>query len=76
MAHYVNVINCTLGGTYFVEGRARVLKTIDGDTKLVDFEDGYGPVERFVDPQAQDEDVAEYVSELNTNLVAAHNSGM
>jgi len=65
MTEYVNVINSTMGGTFIIEGRARVLKTIDEDTKLVDFEDGYGPVERFVDPLAQDGDVAAYVARLN-----------
>lgn len=63
--HYVNVINSTMSGTYFLEGRARVLRTIDDDTKLVDFEDGYGAVTRYVDPLAQGEDVARYVADLN-----------
>lgn len=64
MAHYVNVINCKMSGTYFLEGRARVLKTIDADTKLVDFGDNM-PVERFIDPLAQGDDVAKYVAKLN-----------
>ncbi len=64
MAFYVNVINCKLSGTFFLEGRARVLKTIDGDSKLVDFGDGM-PVARFIDPLAQGDDVTEYVARLN-----------
>ena len=65
MAYYVNVINCKMSGPYFIEGRARVLKTIDGDRKLVDFYDGYGPVERFIDPKAQGDDVVAYLNKLN-----------
>ena len=65
MAYYVNVINCTMGGTFFLEGRARVLKTIDEDEKLVDFEDGYGPVRRYVDPRAQTENTDKFIADLN-----------
>jgi len=68
MAYYVNVINCTLGGKFILEGRARVLRTIDGDVKQVDFEDGSGPIERFVDPVAQsltEVELASYIAKLN-----------
>lgn len=65
MAYYVNVINSTMSGTYFLEGRARVLKTINDDLQLVDFEDGHGPVERHIDPNAQGDDVARYIADLN-----------
>ena len=65
MTDYVNIIACNIGGPFFVEGRARVVKTIDDENKLVDFEDGYGPVERFVDPLAQGDDLDAYVAKLN-----------
>ena len=68
MAVYCNVLNQTMSGTVVIEGRARILKTIDGDTKLVDFEDGYGPVVRYIDPKAQGDDVACYVADLNAGI--------
>ena len=65
----VHVINSTMGGTFFVEGISvrivRPVKNID-EQYLVDFGDGYGPVERFVDPAAQD-NPAKFVEKLNTN---------
>lgn len=60
------IINQTMSGTYFIEGRAKVVKALDDEGRsLVDFEDGYGPVERFVDPDAQTDNVAAYVASLN-----------
>ena len=64
MAEHVNVINCKMSGTYFVEGRAQVIKDMGDDIMLVDFGDNM-PVERFVDPLAQGDDVAKYVARLN-----------
>ncbi len=66
MAYYVHVLNTTMGGTVFYEGRARVIKTIDCDDKLVIFEKDKGqePVRRYVDPGAQ-ENPAARVAELN-----------
>lgn len=64
---YVNVINVTMGGTFFLEGRARVVKVLDEERSLVDFEEGSGPVERAIDPCAQGEDVAHYIADLNAS---------
>ncbi|QPC43509.1 hypothetical protein HW532_12865 [Kaustia mangrovi] len=62
----VHVLNCTMGGTFVVEGEATIVRPVDGvDCQyLVDFNDGYGPVERFVDPDAQG-DPAGFVARLN-----------
>lgn len=63
----VNIINATLGGRFIVEGVAKIVRPVRGmDSQyVVDFGDGYGPVERFVDPQAQ-ADAAAFVERLNT----------
>ena len=62
----VHIINSSMGGTFIIEGRATVLRPIkDVDEQyLVDFGDGFGPVERFVDPQAQ-ADPAKFIERLN-----------
>jgi hypothetical protein len=62
----VYIINSTMGGTFIVEGQATIVRRIlDVDSQyLVDFGDGFGPVERFVDPLAQD-NPAEFVAHLN-----------
>lgn len=62
----VNIINATMGGRFIVEGVAKIVKPVRGvDSQyVVDFGDGYGPVERFVDPLAQD-DAAAFVERLN-----------
>lgn len=66
MTEHVNIINSTMGGTYFIEGRAKVIEKRDDDMMLVAFDDyPNDPVERFVDPLAQGDDVAEYVARLN-----------
>jgi hypothetical protein len=70
MADYVNILNTTMSGTVFLEGRARVLKTLDDDRKLVDFEDSCGPVERYVDPRAQGTNIGRYIADLNAGDVS------
>ena len=65
MQERVNIINHTAGGGYFLEGRARIVRRLGSDLALVDFDDGYGMVQRFVDPQAQGDDVDAYIAGLN-----------
>ena len=61
----VHVLNCSMGGTFFIEGSATVLKVLDasGNRYLVDFGDNM-PVERFVDAGAQ-ADPAKHAAWLN-----------
>lgn len=69
----VNIINMTMGGRFLVEGRARIVRSVrdvDGQY-VVRFEGDFGNVERFVDPQAQGEDVASYVERLNASAAEA-----
>jgi len=65
---HVAIINCTVGGTFFVEGFATIVgepKPID-EQQRVRFDTGYRQVvERFVDIEAQ-ADPHEYVSLLNS----------
>lgn len=64
----VNVINSTMSGTLFLEGTATIVKAVDPDDSryLVQFTDGFGgPVERFVDPLAQEGNVGAYLDRLN-----------
>lgn len=65
--HYVNVLNTTMSGCIVFEGRAQILSKSD-DRYLVDFGDGSGPVERFIDPHAQVKNVGKYVEELNDQM--------
>ena len=65
MHERVNVINRTIGGRYFLEGRPRVIRDLGGDLALVDFDDGCGALQRFVDPNAQGTDIDDYVAGLN-----------
>jgi len=60
----VCIINCTLGGRFLVEGRARIVRPLGDDRYLVRFPDG-DLVERFVDPKAQADPYA-YVRTLNS----------
>jgi hypothetical protein len=62
------IINCTLGGRFLVEGRARVMRHLGDDRYLVRFLDG-DLVERFVDANAQVDPYA-YVRKLNNNEAA------
>jgi hypothetical protein len=55
------IINCTLGGRFLVEGRARVARHLGDNRYLVRFPDGE-LVERCVDPKAQADPYA-YVRE-------------
>jgi hypothetical protein len=57
------IINCTLGGRFLVEGRARIVRRLGNDRYLVRFPDG-DLVERVVDPKAQADPYA-YVRTLN-----------
>ena len=65
MAEHVNVLNRKLNGRFFLEGRARVIRWLDGFTAVVDFEDGYGQVERFIDPAAQGDGLDYHLERLN-----------
>ncbi|MEO1208409.1 MAG: hypothetical protein AAFX78_02605 [Cyanobacteria bacterium J06638_20] len=49
------VFNQSFSGTFVVEGQAKVVVAIDrtADRFLVDFGDGCGPVERFLDAEGQ-----------------------
>ena len=61
----VYVINQTMGGTFFLEGQATVIRQLKRDRwALVDFGDGL-PVERYIDPEGQAKPAA-YVSALNS----------
>lgn len=62
----VHILNSTMSGTFRIEGRATIIRPVkDVDEQyLVDFGDGFGPVERFVDPSAQD-DPAGLIARLN-----------
>ncbi len=71
MAEYANVINQKLSGRYFLEGRARLVRRLNDDMAIVDFDDGYGPTERFVDPAAQGDDLDAHLERLNS-VVAGH----
>jgi hypothetical protein len=62
------IINCTLGGRFLVEGRARIVRRLGEDRYLVRFPDGE-LVERFVDPKAQADPHA-FVRTLNNNEAA------
>jgi hypothetical protein len=62
------IINCTLGGRFLVEGRARIVRHLGDCRYLVRFPDG-DLVERFVDPKAQADPYA-YVRTLNNNQAA------
>jgi hypothetical protein len=62
------IINCTHGGRFLVEGRARVVCRLDDDRYFVRFADG-DLVERFVDSKAQADPYA-YVRTLNNNAAA------
>ena len=66
MAKYVNVINRKLSGRFVLEGRARLVRDLGDGVAVVDFEDGYGRVERFVDPAAQGDDLDAYLQRLNS----------
>jgi hypothetical protein len=62
------IINCTLGGRFLVEGRARIVRRLSDNRYLVRFPDG-DLVERLVDPQAQADPYA-FVRTLNNNAAA------
>lgn len=62
----VVVLNATFSGQYICEGRATIIKPIGLITDmmyLVEFDNG-DRVERFIDPNAQDETDA-YLKKLN-----------
>ena len=61
----VNVINVSISGIYYLEGRAQVACWLGQNQALVDFMDEHGSVERFVDPKAQGKDVGAYIESLN-----------
>jgi hypothetical protein len=62
------IINCTLGGRFLVEGRARVVRRLGDDRYLLRFPDG-DLVERSVNPEAQANPYAS-VRILNNNEAA------
>jgi hypothetical protein len=65
----VVVLNTTMSGTVIVEGRATIFRAVPDveEQYVVDFGDGSGFVERFVDPLAQD-DAGRYVAGLNNRV--------
>ena len=65
MAEYVNVLNRTIGGRYILEGRAKVIRRFGKHMATIVFLDGYGPTDRYIDPQAQGADVQSYIDRLN-----------
>jgi hypothetical protein len=61
----VQIVNCGLNGTFYVEGEAVVVKPPKGDSQAtVRFVDDGETVERFIDPAAQ-ADPFDFVSRLN-----------
>ena len=71
MAEYANIINRTIGGKYVLEGRAKVVRRRGDDMAVVDFEDGYGVTDRYIDPSAQGSDVQSYIDRLNQSTTGA-----
>lgn len=67
----VAIINSTMGGKFIVEGYALIVRPVrDVDSQyLVNFGDGSGSLERFVDPAAQD-DPQGFVVRLNAERAA------
>ncbi len=63
----VNIINSTMSGTFFLEGRATIVRAVPGvDCQyVVRFDSDKQTVERFVDPAAQDSRVGAYIERLN-----------
>lgn len=49
------VFNQSGAGLFVIEGQAKIITAVDraSDRFLVDFDDGYGPVERFLDQNGQ-----------------------
>lgn len=63
----VAIINRTLGGKFFLEGRATVVVCRDEERALVDFGDGH-PVERFIDVSIHgmaDDELRDHIAMLN-----------
>ena len=61
------IINITMGGTYFHEGMVEVIECQPFNRATVKFSDG-GIVERFVDPNAQglsESELAKYIEDMN-----------
>jgi len=51
----VTILNQTMGGRFVVEGKATITSLLTRDNcYMVDFGDGGGSYERFVDPSAQE----------------------
>ncbi len=67
----VTVINRTMSGKFYVEGRAEIVSRINDSDEYykVRFERRLDTLERFVDPQAQD-DCAAFVEQLNAPRAA------
>ena len=64
----VDVIAQTMGGRCFHEGRAVVTQRLGEDRAYVNFRDGYGAVERYIDPNAQglsQTELGAYIAKLN-----------
>lgn len=64
------VLNNTMSGTVIIEGQARILRRIPGETGhyIVRFDNG-DEVERYIDPKAQ-ANPARYVADLNAGYEA------
>lgn len=67
----VVIINQTISGRFFIEGWAKVLRTIGGvdDQYRVEFEGHRERADRFVDPAAQADPDA-FVRKLNAGAAA------
>lgn len=65
----VFIINCTAGGTFFIEGEAIVVKPpkSDGEQAEVRFIKSGELYDRFIDPEAQ-ADPFDFVSRLNLQV--------
>lgn len=63
----VNIINMDPTGHFFFEGTAQVAKDLGDNRALVRFGKYHGgpPFERYIDPEAQGDNVQEYIDELN-----------
>lgn len=62
----VYIINSTMSGTAIIEGQATIVRrtNLSDEHYEVDFNDGHGAVDRFVDPAAQSNPKA-FIDRLN-----------
>lgn len=71
----VNVLNTSMAGEVFLEGKARIVTVLDAKDSLyrVKFPDDICLYRRFVDPRAQGkpEAVRRYIDKLNAQIARA-----